>query len=624
MWPSFSLNRPLVWAGLAALTAVSWLPNATLRLAAVALVCLALGDVGYQLCQESRRRRLYDEALELSEDGVMICDARKRIIGVNPAFTRITGYDRQEVLGRNPSILSSSHHDAAFYQRYWHSLSSTGYWEGEIWNQRKQGECYPEWLRVQAVKDGRNRISHYVALFGGLSRAETPGRGPGAVGFEDPATGLPNRRRLHDLLAARLQHLRAGEGLDLALIDIDGFKAVNDALGVDNGDRLLARFGQRLSAFAPSGVVGRLGGDEFMVIRTTTFADHEKWIAGMRQRLSEPFDLDGNSLRLGLTIGSCRVPEDGADCSILFKRLESALYSAKRHGRNHDQRFRPALENEGGRQLTIVNDLRRALALGDQLGLHYQTQHRLKDGALIGMEALMRWHHPDQGMVGPGEFIPLAERHGLMTALGSLVIEQAVAQQAQWLAQGLPVVPIWVNISALQLIQGDLESRLVASLTQHRVPARLLGLELTESVLLDERAGDISPRLERLRGNGHPIAIDDFGTGYSSLAYLKHLPADKLKLDRGFVRALPQDRADAAIVVAVLAMARGLNMQVIAEGVETTAQRDFLAEHGCTLAQGFLFSRPQPAAAIEGHHRAHTYTSGKLVSFASAARPQRR
>lgn len=610
MWPSFSLNRPLVWMGLAALAAMSWLPLASLRLAALAIVGVALIDGWRQVRREHHRRRISEEALKLSEDGVVISDARNRIVTVNPAFTQITGYTHEEVRGLDPSMLSSGRHDKAFYERYWQTLNATGHWEGEIWNQRKHGDQYPEWLRVQACPDAKGRISHYVGLFTDISRHKAREQDLRRIGFEDPLTGLPNRRRLHDMLTSRLQHLRAGEGLDLALIDIDGFKSVNDALGVDNGDRLLSRFGQRLATFVAGGVVGRLGGDEFMVIRTTTFDDHEKWVAGLREHMSEPFELSGNSLRLGMTIGSCRAPEDGQDSGVLFQRLESALYSAKRHGRNYDLRFRPSLEVEGDRQLALVNELRRALAQGGQLELHYQTQHRLVDGALVGMEALLRWHHPEQGMVSPGDFIPLAERHGLMTALGSWVIEQAVAQLANWRTNGMPQVTVWINISALQLIQGDLESHLAAALAKHRVPARLLGLELTESVLLDERAGDISPRLEGLRKQGHQIAIDDFGTGYSSLAYLKRLPVDKLKLDRAFIRALPDDRADASIVAAVLAMAKGLHLDVVAEGVETQAQCDFLIEHGCPLTQGFLFARPETVAAVEARYLGETQPAG--------------
>ncbi|MBZ9558896.1 MULTISPECIES: GGDEF domain-containing phosphodiesterase [Modicisalibacter] len=602
MWPPFSLNRPTTWMGLAALAAMLWLPLASLRLAALAVIVVALVDGWRQIKREHRRRLLSEEALKLSGDGVVISDRRNRIVSVNPAFTQITGYTREEVLGLDASTLSSGRHDKAFYERYWQTLQATGRWEGEIWNQRKHGDQYPEWLRVQACPDRKGRVGHYVGLFTDISRHKAREQDLRRVGFEDPLTGLPNRRRLHDLLTSRLNRLRAGEGLDLALVDIDGFKSINDALGVDCGDRLLARFGQRLAAFVAGGVVGRLGGDEFMVIRTTTFDDHEAWIAGLRDHLSEPFEISDNSLRLGLTIGSCRAPDDGNDSGVLFQRLESALYSAKRHGRNHDRRFRPSLEVEGDRQLALVNELRRALAQGDQLELHYQTQHRLNDGTLVGMEALLRWRHPEQGMISPGDFIPLAERHGLMSALGNWVIERAVAQLASWRANGMPRVPVWVNISALQLIQGDLESRLAASLARHRVPAQQLGLELTESVLLDERAGDVSPRLEALRRQGHEIAIDDFGTGYSSLAYLKRLPVDKLKLDRAFIRALPDDVADAAIVSAVLAMARGLNLDVVAEGVETIAQRDFLLEYGCPYTQGFLFARPEPVEAIEARY----------------------
>lgn len=602
MWPSFSLNRPLVWMGLAALPAMSWLPFASMRLAALSVVIVALIDGWRQVRREHRHRILSEEALKLSEDGVMIADSRNRIVSVNPAFTQITGYTREEVLGMNPSMLSSGRHDKAFYDRYWQTLRTTGRWEGEVWNQRKHGDQYPEWLRVQACAGAKGRVSHYVGLFTDISRHKAREQDLRRIGFEDPLTGLPNRRRLHEHLTSRLQRLRAGEGLDLALIDIDGFKAVNDALGVDNGDRLLARFGQRLAGFVSGGVVGRLGGDEFLVIRTTTFDDHDQWVDGLREHLSEPFELNNSALRLGLTIGSCRAPDDGDETGVLFQRLESALYSAKRHGRNHNRRFRPSLEAVGDRQLALVNDLRQALAQGGQLELYYQSQHRLGDGKLMGLEALLRWHHPREGIFPPADFIPLAERHGLMTTLGDWVIERAVAQLASWQAIGMPEVPIWINISALQLIQGDLESQLAASLAKYQVPAVMLGLELTESVLLDERAGDISPRLEALRGQGHQVAIDDFGTGYSSLSYLRRLPVNKLKLDRTFVRTLPDDRANASIVAAVLEMAKGLQLEVVAEGMETQAQRDFLIKHGCPTAQGFLFSQPEPAGQIEARY----------------------
>ena len=603
MWSVFTLNRPLVWTGIAAMASMSLLPTLMLRMAALVVVLVGGWDAWRQIRLEATRRRLTETALTLSPDGVLISNAQNRIQAVNPAFTQITGYSVDEIRGLDPSVLSSGRHDKAFYERYWQTLNATGQWEGEVWNQRKHGDEFPEWLRVHAVTDAKGRVTHYVGLFTDISRHKAREQDLQRIGFEDPLTGLPNRRRLHDLLASRLQRLRAGEELDIALIDIDGFKAVNDAMGVDKGDRLLSRFGQRLAAFVAGGVVGRLGGDEFMAIRTTTFDDHEQWVEDLRGHLSEPFEIGETPLRLGLTIGSCRSPDDGRDAGVLFQRLESALYAAKRHGRNHSRRFRPSLEVEGDPQLELLNELRQALAHGTQLELFYQTQHYLDDGRLAGMEALLRWYHPTQGMISPASFIPLAERHGLMTALGDWVIERACAQVAAWRQQGVSFVPVWINISAVQLIQGDLEAKLSASLAKYHVPAAMLGLELTESVLLDERAGDISARLVALRDKGHPIAIDDFGTGYSSMAYLKQLPVDKLKLDRAFVRALPEDSADAAITSAVLAMARGLELDVVAEGVETEEQRDFLLAQGCAMVQGFLYARPERVADVEARLR---------------------
>ncbi|MHA3026856.1 putative bifunctional diguanylate cyclase/phosphodiesterase [Chromohalobacter israelensis] len=603
MWSVFTLNRPLVWTGIAAMASMSLLPTLMLRMAALAVVLVGGWDAWRQIRLEATRRRLTETALTLSPDGVLISNAQNRIQAVNPAFTQITGYSDDEIRGLDPSVLSSGRHDKAFYERYWQTLNATGQWEGEVWNQRKHGDEFPEWLRVHAVTDAKGRVTHYVGLFTDISRHKAREQDLQRIGFEDPLTGLPNRRRLHDLLASRLQRLRAGEELDIALIDIDGFKAVNDAMGVDKGDRLLSRFGQRLAAFVAGGVVGRLGGDEFMAIRTTTFDDHEQWVEDLRGHLSEPFEIGETPLRLGLTIGSCRSPDDGRDAGVLFQRLESALYAAKRHGRNHSRRFRPSLEVEGDPQLELLNELRQALAHGTQLELFYQTQHYLDDGRLAGMEALLRWYHPTQGMISPASFIPLAERHGLMSALGDWVIERACAQVAAWRQQGVSFVPVWINISAVQLIQGDLEAKLSASLAKYHVPAAMLGLELTESVLLDERAGDISARLVALRDKGHPIAIDDFGTGYSSMAYLKQLPVDKLKLDRAFVRALPEDSADAAITSAVLAMARGLELDVVAEGVETEEQRDFLLAQGCAMVQGFLYARPERVADVEARLR---------------------
>ncbi|MDP3533871.1 EAL domain-containing protein [Halomonas sp. M1] len=599
MWLPVSLNRPLMWIALVALPACVWIPDAALRIVAACLVALGLWDAWSQVRQQRLRLRLAQDAMGLASDAMVISDAENRVIAVNPAFTDITGYESQEMIGRKLETLAAPRHDKAFYQAFWSTLKATGRWEGEMWNRRKHGDEYPEWLKVRAITDKRGNVTHFINLFTDISAQKAREHDLRRIGYEDPLTGLPNRRRLHELMSSRLRGLRAGESLDMVLIDIDGLKSINDSLGVDQGDRLLARFGQRLASYMAGSVVGRLGGDEFMVIRTTTFDDHDKWVANLRDHMCRPFEINEQSLRLGLTFGTCRAPEDGRDSAVLFQRLESALYSAKRLGRNNSQRFRPALDKQDNPQLALVSDLRAALVSGDQLELHYQTQHHPGSGALIGMEALLRWRHPKDGMISPGEFIPLAERHGLMAELGSWVIEKACAQQAHWQHSGMPKITVWINISALQLFQGDLETQLATCLERYRLQPAQIGLELTESVLLDERAGDMGPRLQTLRGLGYAIAIDDFGTGYSSLGYLKRLPVDKIKLDRAFIRELPNDQADAAIVTAVLAMAEGMGLEVVAEGVETKEQCEFLVDAGCTQVQGFYFARPLPADELE-------------------------
>ncbi|MGP8289843.1 putative bifunctional diguanylate cyclase/phosphodiesterase [Vreelandella zhanjiangensis] len=599
MWLPVSLNRPLVWVALMALPACVWLPDAMLRLVAASLVICGLWDAWHQVRQQRLRYRLSQSAISLASDAIVISDAQNRVMAVNPAFTEITGYESHEVIGLKLETLAAPRHDKAFYQTFWSTLKATGRWEGEMWNRRKHGDEYPEWLKMRAVTDKQGNITHFISLFTDISAQKAREHDLRRIGFEDPLTGLPNRRRLHDLMASRLRHLRAGESLDIALVDIDGLKFVNDSLGVEQGDRLLARFAQRLAGYVAGSVVGRLGGDEFMVIRTTTFDDHEAWIASLREHMGRPFEISDQLLRLGLTIGSCRAPEDGRDSGVLFQRLESALYSAKRLGRNHSLRFRPALDKQDNPQLALVSDLRAALISGDQLELHYQTQHHPSTGDLLGMEALLRWRHPHNGMISPGDFIPLAERHGLMAELGSWVIEKACAQQAHWQNSGMPKLTIWVNISALQLFQGDLEAQLATCLKRYQLKPSQIGLELTESVLIDERAGDMGPRLKALSEQGYAIAIDDFGTGYSSLGYLKRLPVDKIKLDRAFIKELPGSKADAAIVKAVLEMAEGMGLDVVAEGVETQEQCQFLVNAGCSIVQGFYFARPLPAAELE-------------------------
>lgn len=607
MWPNASFNRPLIWGGVIALCLMPWLPGLELRLCALIPVILAGADILRLMRRLHLRRELLEAAVHLSSDGLLISDSQNKVWAVNAAFSRITGYAPEEIIGRNPSLLSSGRHDEDFYRRYWQALAVHGYWEGEVWNRRKQGDEYPEWLRARRME--RAGEVFHIALFSDISRHKAREEDLQRIGLEDTLTGLPNRRRLSDLMVSRLGSLRAGEALDLALIDIDALKSINDSLGTEGGDRLLKLFARRLTELARGGVAGRIGGDEFVILRTTAGGDHGEWIEELRSTLTQPLEVDDQILHLALSIGSCRAPEDGRDPEVVMQRLESALYAAKRHGRNIDMRFQPALDSGADLQLGLANDLRAALESHGQLQLHYQCQHQASTGKVSSVEALLRWQHPLRGPVSPADFVPLAERHGLMLRLGNWVLREAVQQQANWRRAGHRLC-IWVNVSALQLIQGNFEASLAALLLEYDVPADSIGLELTESVLLDERAGDISRRLATLRSRGHQIAVDDFGTGYSSLSYLKDLPVDKLKLDRAFIRSLPGERSDAAITMAVLAMAKGLGMEMIAEGVETAEQREYLVSHGCGWIQGFYFSRPAPAADVI--ERLNGYESGQL------------
>lgn len=373
MWPDLSFNRPLVWVALIALPACIWIPDPALRMAAATAVALGMADTWRQVLKQRQRSRLAQDALSLAGDAVVISDSRDHVLAVNPAFTQVTGYTQQEILGRKLETLSAARHDKAFHRNLWQTLRSTGSWEGEMWSRRKHGDEYPEWVKIRAVTDKRGRISHFIGLYTDISVRKARENDLRRIGFEDPLTGLPNRRRLHELMASRLRHLRAGESLDMALIDIDGLKSVNDSLGVEQGDRLLSRFAQRLAGHVAGGVVGRMGGDEFLVVRTTTFDDHDNWLSGLREHMGRPFEIAEQTLRLGLTIGSCRAPEDGREAGVMFQRLESALYSAKRQGSNCTLRFRPALDQQDNPRLAMVSDLRSALAAGDQLELHYQT-----------------------------------------------------------------------------------------------------------------------------------------------------------------------------------------------------------------------------------------------------------
>ena len=534
-------------------------------------------------------------------DGVMITDMAGRIVSVNPAFSTITGYSPAEAIGQKPSLLHSDQHGPDFYRAMWTTLLRDGRWEGEIWNRRKDGEAFLEWLSIGMVPADDGQPLRYVSVFNDITELRKKDEHIRHLAFHDPLTGLPNRALLLD----RLEHglavaRRETEGLGVMFIDLDRFKHINDSLGHDVGDGLLREVAHRLSTcLRQSDTVARMGGDEFVILLEhvhgpETYASLAKKIITC---LSAPLVIDGHPLQVGASIGIACFPDDGADVVSLMKHADAAMYAAKAAGRGTYRFFQAAMTEKAGQRLQLEMELRRAVSHGE-LELFYQPRVALQSGVPCGVEALVRWRHPVRGLVPPDDFIPLAEETGIIHALGDWVLEEACRQLRAWQQQGLAGMRVAVNISAKQLQEGDLVAR-IASLTRHYgiAPADL-EVELTESVIM-ANPEEISGIFARLRRLGVTVAVDDFGTGYSSLAYLRRLPIDVLKIDRSFVMNADRDEGDAQIVRIIMALAQALKLDVIAEGVETRGQAEFLQSCGCPTAQGFLYARPQPAAALE-------------------------
>jgi diguanylate cyclase (GGDEF)-like protein/PAS domain S-box-containing protein len=539
-----------------------------------------------------------------SQEGILVTDAARVILRVNHAFTRITGYTAEEAVGQTPHLLSSGRHDAAFYGAMTESLRSSGTWQGEIWNRRKNGEVHPEWLTITAVKDEAGAVTHYVATQTDITLRKTAEEEIRSLAFYDPLTRLPNRRLLLDRLQqAMASSARSEKQGALLFIDLDKFKTLNDTLGHDMGDLLLQQVAERLSSCVREGdTVARLGGDEFVVMledlsENTQEAATRTEIVGEKilDSLNQTYQLAGHQHRSTPSIGVTLFSDHQETMDELMKRADMAMYQAKAAGRNTLRFFDPDMQAAVTLRAAMEEDLRKAV-VEKQFVLHYQPQVD-SSGKVVGAEALVRWEHPERGMVSPAEFIPLAEETGLILPLGHWVLEMACVQLALWAArQETSHLTLAVNVSARQFSLPNLPEQVLA-MVEHTgaLPARLK-LELTESLLL-ENAEDIIAKMTVLKARGVGFSMDDFGTGYSSLSYLKRLPLDQLKIDQSFVRDVLTDPNDAAIARTVIALGQSLGLAVIAEGVETEGQMEFLARHGCLAYQGYLFSRPLP---IEG------------------------
>jgi diguanylate cyclase (GGDEF)-like protein/PAS domain S-box-containing protein len=557
--------------------------------------------------QQLERQRIAAIAFE-SPQGMLITDVQGRILQVNAAFTEITGYTQAEVLHKSPSILSSGRHGPDFYRVMWQEIARKGSWEGEIWNRRKNGEVYPERLHIAAVLDEHGGASHYVASLSDITLSKAANDEIKSLAFYDPLTRLPNRRLLMDRLGQAITGMaRQGRPAALMFLDLDNFKTLNDTLGHSVGDQLLYQVAQRLTACVREGdTVARLGGDEFVVILeqigddSLEAAEHARAIAsGIVAMFALPFELGPHVCRSTSSIGITLFDHVEQTPDQVLMQGDIAMYGAKQAGRNGICFYDREMQDKIAAQAQMDSDLGVALELG-QFEAFYQPQVDI-DGRVCGAEALIRWHKPDGSWVSPAQFIPRCEETGLIVEIGDWMLEQACAQLQLW-ALGAETAPLTlaVNVSALQFRHPDFAAKLRALLDRHAFDRALFKIELTEGVLLETPTAMIDC-MNTLRSLGIRFSLDDFGTGYSSLQYLKRLPLDQLKIDQSFVRELVTSTSDRVIVKTIIAMAHSLNLDVIAEGVETMAQRDILCELGCLQFQGYLFGRPMPADLLAAH-----------------------
>jgi len=573
--------------------------SAVLAIALLFARWLRRGFQQYQQDIDQQRRQLETSArvFEAAREGILITDPQNRILAVNQAFTAITGFSREEAIGCNPSFMSSGVHGSSFYDELWQVLEASGSWQGELWNRRKDGSLFPEWLSISVCRDEAGAVLNYIATITDLSERKRAEERIRYLAEYDPLTDLPNRFLLADRVNYTISSIRRSGGrLALIYLDLNRFKDINDVHGHAAGDQLLREIGQQLvSLVRASDTVARLGSDEFAILVSPPV--NPDTIVSLVRRLSDGMELplsqsdSGYSITPSVGVAVC--PEDGDNFETLLRNAETALRHAKAGGRNNFRFFTAQMNERLAERLQLEADLRMAL-VRNEFELYYQPQIALSDERVVGCEALLRWQHPQRGLVAPADFVPLAEENGLIIPLGEWVIEQACRQAVEWAELGYPSISVAVNVSACQF-RSDLIGTIRRILDKTGLSAGQLEVEVTETLLIDdlEQAQRVLAQLKQM---GLRIALDDFGTGYSSLSYLKCFALDKLKIDQMFTAGLPDDADDSALTSSIIDIARNLQLETVAEGVETRAQQQFLAAAGCDLAQGYFYAQPLPAA----------------------------
>ncbi|QNI04236.1 EAL domain-containing protein [Halomonas sp. SH5A2] len=538
--------------------------------------------------------------------GMLIADANGRVLKVNNTFTRITGYSEAELVGKSPRMLNSGRHDAAFYRKLWQRVQVAGSWEGEIWSRRKNGDVFPEWLTISAVYDPQGALTHYVATMSDISESKAAEQEIHQLAFYDPLTGLANRRLFMDRMEAALKdvnrHSRWGA---LLFIDIDNFKQINDTLGHYVGDQLLQHLARLMGQMLrETDTLARLGSDEFAVLieglgksREHTAELAENIAQKLQDMIRQPMTIRDESLNVTASIGITVVNDHTSSVDDYLQQADMALFQAKSSGRCALSFFDPTMQAELLARVRLENELRQALA-NEEWRLYYQPQVD-QDGRCIGVEGLLRWQHPERGLVMPDVFIPLLESTELINPVGDWVLEAACEQLAQWARQpGFAELSVAVNVSPLQFRQLDFVTKVETILKRTGAPSHKLKLEVTESLFVEER-DEARDKMQQLKQQGVRFALDDFGTGYSSLAYVAQLPLDQLKIDQSFVKQVIDSKANAAIVESTIALAQSLSLEIVAEGVESDDQQAWLLAHGCRTYQGFLYGKPMPPDALE-------------------------